>query len=174
MSAGRRARAATAALFLAATSLIPSSSVAAQAPTLRTVPVEPLVEVGWLLDHIDDVDVVVLHMERRSGRFEAEHIAGARPLRFDQITWEGEEGWIAEFRDTDEIVAALRAAGIDLDSRVVIYGASMTATARTWATNRWYCSTPDPTTNTRAKTAGWGTGDGRATFRAPPSCIGRS
>ena len=134
MSAGRRARAATAALFLAATSLIPSSSVAAQAPTLRTAPVEPLVEAGWLLDHIDDGDVVVLHMERRSGRFEAEHIAGARPLRFDQVTWEGEEGWIAEFRDTDEIVAALRAAGIDLDSRVVIYGASMTATARTWVT----------------------------------------
>ena len=134
MSAERRARAATAALFLAATSLIPSSSVAAQAPTLQSVPVEPLFEVGWLLDHIDDVDVVVLHMERRSGRFEAEHIAGARPLRFDQIAWEGEEGWIAEFRDTDEIVAALRAAGIDRDSRVVIYGASMTATARTWVT----------------------------------------
>ena len=108
--------------------------VAGQLPILQTKPVDPLVEAGWLLDHIGDDDVVVLHMERRPGRYEAEHIAGARPLRFDRIAWEGEEGWIAEFRDVDEIVAALRAAGVNRDSRVVIYGASMTATARTWVT----------------------------------------
>lgn len=116
--------------------VLPTSSTAAtaQSPTLQTAPVQPLVEAAWLLAHIDDDDLVVLHMERRSGRFEAEHIAGARRLRFDQIAWEGEEGWIAEFRDMDEIVEALRGAGVSRDSRVVIYGASMTATARTWVT----------------------------------------
>ncbi len=105
-----------------------------QTPTLQTTPVDPLVDAGWLLDHIGDADVVVLHVERRSGRFETERIAGARRLRFDEIAWEGEEGWIAEFRDPDAIVAALRRAGVGRDSRVVLYGASMTATARAWVT----------------------------------------
>ena len=120
--------------LLAAACLFPPASASAQPPALQTAPVDPLVEAAWLLDHIGDDDVVVLHMERRSGRFEQEHIAGARPLRFDEIAWAGEEGWIAEFRDRDEIVAALRRAGVGRDSRVVIYGASMTATARTWVT----------------------------------------
>ena len=119
---------------LPAAPLIPSCPAAAQGPTLQTAPVQPLVEPAWLIDHIDDDDVVILHMERRSGRFEAERIAGARRLRFDEIAWEGEEGWIAEFRGTDEIVAALRRAGVSRDSKVVIYGAGMTATARTWVT----------------------------------------
>lgn len=127
-------QAAVAVAFLATTLAAVAPGATAQSPTLQTTPVDPLVEAGWLLDHIDDDDVVVLHMERRAGRFEAEHIAGARPLRFDRIAWEGEEGWIAEFRDRDEIVAALRAAGVGRESRVVIYGASMTATARTWVT----------------------------------------
>ena len=121
-------------LFFVGTFPVPSSPASAQSPALQTAPVQPLVEAAWLLEHIDDEDVVVLHMERRSGRFEAERIAGARRLRFDEIAWEGEEGWIAEFRDADEIVAALRAAGVNRDSRVVIYGASMTATARSWVT----------------------------------------
>ena len=121
-------------LFFVGTLLVPSSPASAQSPALQTTPVEPLVEAAWLLEHIDDDDVVVLHMERRSGRFEAERVAGARRLRFDEIAWEGEEGWIAEFRERDEIVAALRRAGVGRDSRVVIYGASMTATARAWVT----------------------------------------
>lgn len=126
-----RHQTAVATAFLAAAS---AASAAAQSPTLQTTPVDPLVEAEWLLDHIGDEDVVVLHVQRSPGRFEAEHIAGARLLRFEGIAWEGEEGWIAEFRETDEIVAALRAAGVNRDSRVVIYGSSMTGTARTWVT----------------------------------------
>ena len=111
-----------------------AAPLAAQEPRLQTLPVDPLVEVEWLLRHIADDDVVVVEAERRPGEFAEEHIAGARPLRFQDITWDGEEGWIVEFPEVDEIVAVLRAAGIQRDSRVVIYGTSMTATARTWAT----------------------------------------
>ncbi len=103
-------------------------------PALQTMPVDPLVEVDWLMRHIRDEDVIVLQAERRAGTFASGHIPGARPLRFDEITWEGEEGWIVEFPEVDQIVEALRAAGVRRDSRVVIYGASMTATARTWVT----------------------------------------
>lgn len=104
------------------------------APARQTMPVDPLVEADWLMRHIGDEDVIVIEAERRAGAFAAGHIPGARPLRFDDIAWEGEEGWIAEFRDLDEIATALRAAGVRRDSRVVIYGASMTMTARTWVT----------------------------------------
>ncbi len=104
------------------------------APALQTMPVDPLVEADWLRRHIGDEDVIVIEAERRAGAFAAGHIPGARPLRFSDIAWEGEEGWIAEFREVEEIAAALRAAGVRRDSRVMIYGASMTMTARTWVT----------------------------------------
>ena len=104
------------------------------AAALQSDPVDPIVEVDWLLSHIDDENVVVVEAERRLGEFAEEHIVGARPLRFQDITWEGEEGWIVEFPEVDEIVDVLRAAGIGRDSKVIIYGTSMTATARTWVT----------------------------------------
>ena len=109
---------------------------AAQLPVagLQTKPVDPLVGAEWLLRHIGDEDVVVVQTERRPGEFAREHIPGARRLPFGGIAWDGEEGWRAEFREVDEIVAVLRDAGINRDSKVVIYGTSMTATARTWVT----------------------------------------
>lgn len=108
--------------------------LARQEPRLQTTPVDPLVEAEWLLEHVAAEDVVVVEAERRQGELAEEHIAGARPLRFEDITWDGEEGWIVEFPEVDEMVDALRAAGIKRDSKVVIYGTSMTATARTWVT----------------------------------------
>ena len=101
---------------------------------LQSKPVEPLVEADWLLRNIGDEGVVVVQVERRRGEYAREHIAGARPLRFDAITWDGETGWRSEFRTVEETVAALREAGIGRASRVVLYGASMTATARAWVT----------------------------------------
>ncbi len=121
-------------LMVPAPVLAQDRAAASAVPAPQTMPVDPLVEADWLLQHIGDDDVVVLQAERRSGAFAAEHIPGARPLRFDDIAWEGEERWIAEFREVDEITSALRAAGVDSDSKVVIYGNSMTATARTWVT----------------------------------------
>ena len=101
---------------------------------LQRMPIEPLVEADWLLRNIGDEGVVVVHIERRRGGYAEEHIAGARPLRFDAITWDGELGWRSEFRTVEETVAALREAGIGRASRVVLYGTSMTATARAWVT----------------------------------------
>ena len=103
-------------------------------PGLQRNPVEPLVEVDWLMRNIGDDNLVVVELERRPGEYAAEHIAGARRLRFGDITWDGAEEWRSEFRTVEETVAALREAGIDRDDRVVIYGNSMTATARAWVT----------------------------------------
>lgn len=104
------------------------------AAALQTRPVDPLVDAEWLKRHIGDENVVVVQVERRTGEYAREHISGARRLPFAAIAWDGEEGWRAEFREVDEIVASLRDAGIDRDSRVVVYGTSMTATARAWVT----------------------------------------
>ena len=112
----------------------PSAGAAQETPALQTRPVNPLVDAEWLKRHIGDEDVVVVQVERRAGEYAREHIAGARRLPFAGIAWDGEEGWRAEFRDVDEIVAALREVGIGRGSRVVIYGTSMTATARAWVT----------------------------------------
>lgn len=124
----------TALCAAAAVSVLAPRSAAPQKPRLQTMPVDPLVDAEWLLRRIGSRDVVVVQAERRPGEFAEEHIAGARPLRFQDIAWDGEEGWAVEFREVEEIVAALRAAGIRRDSKVVIYGASMTAAARTWVT----------------------------------------
>ena len=101
---------------------------------LQSTPVQPLVEANWLMRNIGDEDLVIVQLERRPGEYAAEHIPGARPLRFGAITWDGEHRWRSEFRTLEETVGALRAAGIDRESRVVIYGSSMTATARAWVT----------------------------------------
>ncbi len=103
-------------------------------PGLQTTPVEPLVDAEWLMRNIGAEDVVVVQLERRPGEYAEEHIPGARPLRFGAITWDGERGWRSEFRTLEETVGVLRAAGIRRESRVVIYGTSMTATARAWVT----------------------------------------
>ena len=134
LPAGAGARCAV--LFASAGALLFAAGAAAQTdpPSLQTTPVDPVVEVEWLMERIGDEDVVVIHLERRAGEFAREHIAGARPILFSDIQWEGEEGWIVEFRSNEETIAALRAAGVRRDSRVVIYGTSMTATARLWVT----------------------------------------
>ncbi|MDE2678754.1 MAG: rhodanese-like domain-containing protein [Gemmatimonadota bacterium] len=103
-------------------------------PGLQTTPVQPLVDAEWLMRNIGAQDVVVVQLERRPGEYAEEHIPGARLLRFGAVTWDGEQGWRSEFRTLEETVEALRAAGIGRESKVVIYGTSMTATARAWVT----------------------------------------
>ncbi len=132
---GRRPSAAAPLALAAVAAAGPASPIPAQEVGFQSEPVDVLVEVEWLADRIDEV--VVVHAERREGEFERERIAGARALRLDAIAWEGEAGWIVEFRSVAEIVSALRRAGIDRDSRVVIYGPRMTTAARAWTTFDW-------------------------------------
>ncbi len=112
----------------------PAGASSAPQHPLQNASVDPIVEVDWLLRHVNDDDVVVVELERQAGEYAEEHIAGARRLRFQDIVWDGEEGWVVEFPEVDEMVDALRAAGIGRDSKVVLYGTSMTATARAWVT----------------------------------------
>ncbi|MDH3222611.1 MAG: sulfurtransferase [Gemmatimonadota bacterium] len=108
------------------------AALAAQEALVQTTPVEPLVEPEWLLENLEGPGVVVLQAGQRG--FAEGHIPGARVLDLDGIAWDGDEGWRVEFREVDEIVEAFRSAGVDQTSRVVLYGPSMTTTARAWVT----------------------------------------
>ena len=114
--------------------LLLAGPLSAQEPGFQTQPVDPLVEPDWLMERLGDERVVVLHVDRGAERFREEHVPGARLLRLQDVAWDGEHGWVVEFREPEEIVEALRAAGVDAESTVVLYGPSMTATARAWIT----------------------------------------
>lgn len=116
----------------AAATLLLAGEAATQGAGPQTRPVQPIVEPEWLMENLGNPEVVVLHAGRRG--FAEGHIPGARVLDLDGIAWDGEEGWRVEFREVGEIVDALRAAGINQNSEVVIYGPSMTTTARVWVT----------------------------------------
>ncbi|MGI9628928.1 MAG: sulfurtransferase [Longimicrobiales bacterium] len=111
-----------------------STPAVAQDAAVQKAPVEPLVEASWLMDHLEDPDVVVLHVGGRPEGFAEAHIPGARMLGVQDIAWDGEQGWRVEFRDNDEMIDALRNVGVNQDSKVIIYGPRMTSTARTWVT----------------------------------------
>ena len=118
--------------LLAALLLVPPTPASAQQPGVQKIPVDPLVEPGWLMDNIDDPTVVVLHPGERGladGR-----IPGTRVVGLDGIAWEGGQGWQVEFRDVEQLIETFRGAGVNSDSKVVIYGPSMTMAARVWVT----------------------------------------
>lgn len=124
----------TGSFFLLGLASVVAGPLAAQDSGVQTTPVEPLVEAAWLMEHLSDPDLVILHAGGRPEQYEEAHIPGALPLSTGDIAWDGEEGWVVEFRPIDEMIEALRARGINQDSKVVIYGPRMTQTARAWVT----------------------------------------
>lgn len=127
-------KAAVAAGAVLGAALLNASPLAAQDPQAQRTAVEPLVEADWLMENMDDPSVVILHVGGPPERFAEEHIPGAQPLSIGDVAEDGAQGWAVEFRDREEILQAFRSRGIDQDSRVVIYGPSMTSTARAWVT----------------------------------------
>jgi thiosulfate/3-mercaptopyruvate sulfurtransferase len=99
----------------------------------------PLVDAGWLRDHLDDRDLRVVdfrwYLQRRDGRDEYQrgHIPGAVFIDLDAVT--GNEGGVGRhpLPRADQFERAVRAAGIDSDTRVVAYDdAGGSVAARLW------------------------------------------
>ncbi len=98
----------------------------------------PLVEAGWLRDHVDDADLRVVdfrwYLQRRNGRDEYErgHIPGAAFVDLEAVTGKG-EGGRHPLPSADQFERAMRAAGIDDDTRIVVYDDSRgSVAARLW------------------------------------------
>jgi thiosulfate/3-mercaptopyruvate sulfurtransferase len=80
-----------------------------------------LVSTAWLADHLDDADVVALHVGRDSTAYLTGHIPGARFLPIARFVVE-RDGLPNELPAVDDLVALFESLGISNDSRVVLYG----------------------------------------------------
>ena len=99
----------------------------------RTGPGDPgvLVSTLWLQDHLADPDLVILHAGTAEV-YDSVHIPGARLIIPSRFTVDTDSIW-NEMPPADSIVALLREAGVNKDSRVVLcYEGSglLTRTAR--------------------------------------------
>ena len=101
------------ALFIATT-----ISVAQDAPKVRT---DMLVSTDWLAQHLNDPNVIVIHLGRYRGEYDRGHIPGARFLRTNQIASDNQE-LTYELPPVAELQKALEAIGVNDKARIVIYG----------------------------------------------------
>lgn len=81
--------------------------------------VEPLVSGKWLLEHIDDTNLVLVDVSDASDYTEA-HIPGA--MHSPTERWQHDKGVYVGLRPLGEIEKEMRRLGIDAGSKVVIYG----------------------------------------------------
>jgi thiosulfate/3-mercaptopyruvate sulfurtransferase len=85
---------------------------------------EPLVSVAWLAQHINDPNLVLLHVGERA-EYDAGHIQGARYLTLDDISKPHDRSNASELAlempTAAELKAALERLGISDDSRIVVY-----------------------------------------------------
>lgn len=92
--------------------------VAAAAQT----PAPLLVDVAWLSQHLNDRNLVVLHVDNEA-EYKAGHIPGARFVSMQQVSKGAgpDSPLILELLPPDDLRARLQALGISEDSRIVVY-----------------------------------------------------
>ena len=78
-----------------------------------------LVSTGWLQDHLNDPNVVILH-SGSAELFDSHHIPGARLIIPGNFTINNAQR-SNEIPHTDSIVNLLQSAGVNKDSRIVLY-----------------------------------------------------
>src|SRR5690242_11667280 len=113
--AARAARACTTLCALAALAIArPAAGQRAALPLVVTPP--------WLSAHLQDPDLVVLHVGERHG-FDAEHIPGARFVSLEDIARPRRDSadLYLELPAPDDLARRLEALGISDGSRVVVY-----------------------------------------------------
>jgi len=93
-----------------------------------------LVSTQWVEDNLHRSDLVVLHASRDGADYHAGHIPGARLIRLDQVSWDGDTGVGVELRRFVDIRDALAEAGVSDESTIVVYGSSPMVAARVWMT----------------------------------------
>jgi thiosulfate/3-mercaptopyruvate sulfurtransferase len=107
--------------LLAALACLLTVTTASAADRSSTMP-GPLVTPTWLAAHLDDPDLVLLHVEEREG-YDAGHIPHARFVSLDDIALSDHsgKGLILEVPQAAELRDRLAALGIDDRSRIVVY-----------------------------------------------------
>lgn len=101
-----------------------------------------IVSVDWLAEHIDDENLVLLHVGQEED-YAAEHIRGARYVNLDDISapedHEGGTGLSLQMPEPQTLARTLEALGIGDDSRVIVYPGTdwVTASTRVLLTLDW-------------------------------------
>lgn len=80
-----------------------------------------LVTTEWLNQRLDEPGLVILHVARAAGEYDAGHIPGARFVDHNSIAAEM-DGRIYELRPVEQLVSAMEEVGVSDDDRIVIYG----------------------------------------------------
>lgn len=83
-------------------------------------PVAVVVEASWVYRHLDDENLVVLHVTRSPEAYLEGHIPGARRIAWNQVVVT-RDGIPAEMPDADQLIRLFQRCGIDSRSRVVVY-----------------------------------------------------
>ena len=81
-----------------------------------------VVSTAWLARHLDDPDLVLLHVGEK-GEYEKQHIRGGRPVSQSDVSISDHTGagLMLEMPPADELRKRLEALGISDHSRVVVY-----------------------------------------------------
>lgn len=95
---------------------------------------EMLVSTEWLAGHLNDPNLVILHVTRERPAYELGHIPGARFIALSDLVVT-RDGVLNELPPAADLKKAFEAAGVSDTSRVIIYteGTVLPAT-RTWFT----------------------------------------
>ncbi len=94
---------------------------------------EILVSVEWLAEHLDDPDLVILHVGD-SADYAAEHIPGAHHITREQLSRprsDDADGLVLEMPEPEDLEQSLENIGISDDSRILVYWGSEWVTPAT-------------------------------------------
>ncbi len=92
----------------------------------------PLVTATWLRSHLDDPDLVILHVSAGPAAWIRGHVPGARWLDYHSILSDS-TGLAVEIPPVPDLVRAFRLAGLEDGRRVVLYG-DILPVMRAWLT----------------------------------------
>jgi thiosulfate/3-mercaptopyruvate sulfurtransferase len=81
---------------------------------------EMLTSTQWLADHLNDPNLVVLHVAKDRAEYEKGHIPGARLLAFEDFMV-GHKGLMDELPSVERLKQAFEKVGIGDNTKVVIY-----------------------------------------------------
>jgi thiosulfate/3-mercaptopyruvate sulfurtransferase len=93
-------------------------AVAAQAQ--KPAHPEMLVSTDWLEAHLNDPNLVVVHLAKEKQQYDAGHVPGARWISFDQLMVK-HDGVTSELPPAGDLVKLFESLGISNSSRIVVY-----------------------------------------------------
>ncbi|MDF2775699.1 MAG: Thiosulfate sulfurtransferase [Geminicoccaceae bacterium] len=108
-------------LAAAAVFVAPTRAAQGQGTTFES----PVVSTQWLADHLNDPNVVVLHLAFSRREYTAGHIPGSRFLWFNDVA-PGTPDLSTELPSVAKLDSLFESLGVSDSSRIVVYGGTVT------------------------------------------------